>query len=109
MSYSVAASHAKGKCATDKIFGANGAAVKAAGEVGKERVVNATIGAILDDQEKLSCLPTVEQVYRGLAMNDVIAYAPISGLPAFLKASIDLNFDVHRPEGYIDAIATSGG
>jgi aromatic-amino-acid transaminase len=109
MGYSIAASHAKGKFATDKIFGANGAAVKAVTEVGKERVVNATVGAILDDDETLPCLATVEQVYRGLAMNDVIAYAPISGLPAYLAASIDLNFADHKPDAYIDAIATAGG
>jgi aromatic-amino-acid transaminase len=109
MGYSVAASHAKGKCATDKIFGANGAAVKAALEVGKSCVTNATIGAILDDEEKLSCLPTVEQVYRSLSMNDIIAYAPIAGLPSFLNAAIDLNFADHRPDGYVEAVATSGG
>lgn len=109
MGYSVAASHAKGKFATDRIFGANGAAVRAVAEVGKERVVNATVGAILDDNETLPCLATVEQVYRGLAMKDVIAYAPISGLPAFLDASINLNFADHKPDAYIDAIATAGG
>jgi len=109
MGYSIAASHAKGKCATDKIFGANGAAVKAVTEVGKERVVNATVGAILDDNEQLPCLATVEKVYRELAMKDVIAYAPISGLPTYLKASIDLNFADNKPAAYIDAIATAGG
>ena len=109
MGYSIAASHAKGKFATDKIFGANGAAVKAVAEVGKERVVNATVGAILDDNEQLPCLATVEQVFRGLAMKDIIAYAPISGLPDYLKATIDLNFADHKPAAYIDAIATAGG
>lgn len=109
MGYSIAASHAKGKFATDKIFGANGAAVKAVAEVGKERVVNATVGAILDDNELLPCLATVEQVYRGLDMKDVIAYAPISGLPSYLDATINLNFADHKPDAYIDAIATAGG
>ena len=109
MSISVAASHAKGKFATDKIFGAAAAANKAAAQYGKENVVNATIGAILDKQEKLVCLPTVEKVFRGLAMPEIINYAPIAGLPEYLEAAIDLTFADNRPEAYIKAVATAGG
>jgi aromatic-amino-acid transaminase len=32
----------------------------------------------------LVCLPTVEKVYRNLPTNELIAYAPISGLPEYL-------------------------
>ena len=80
---SIAANHAKGKSAQDKIFGANAAAVAAAAKYGADKVTNATIGAILDEDEKLVCLPTIEKVYRGLATNELIAYAPISGLPDY--------------------------
>ena len=48
MVMSIAAKHAKGKAAQDKIFGANAAAVAAAAKYGKDAVTNATIGAILD-------------------------------------------------------------
>ena len=106
---SIAASHAKGKFATDKIFGASGAAMKAAQQFGKEKVTNATIGAILDDQEMLVCLPTVEKVWRELPMTEVINYAPIAGLPEFLDAAIHLTFADNKPEGYIKAVATAGG
>lgn len=106
---SVAASHAKGKFATDKIFGASGAAAKATAQYGRDKVVNATIGAIMDEQEKLACIPTVEKVFRELPINEVIAYAPISGLPAYLDATIDLSFADQRPEAYFKAVATAGG
>lgn len=106
---SVAASHAKGKFATDKIFGASGAAAKATAQYGRDKVVNATIGAIMDEQEKLACIPTVEKVFRELPINEVIAYAPISGLPAYLDATIDLTFADQRPEAYFKAVATAGG
>ncbi|MDU2065877.1 MAG: aminotransferase class I/II-fold pyridoxal phosphate-dependent enzyme [Sporomusaceae bacterium] len=109
MTYSIAANHAKGKCATDNIFGANAAAVKAVSEVGKEKVANATIGAILNDQEQLACLPAVETAYRALTMKDVVPYAPIAGLPSYLEAATALTFEDHKPDGYMDAIATSGG
>ena len=109
MSYSIAASHARGKCAQDKIFGANAAAQKQVLEFGKEKVVNATIGAILDDNESLVCLPTVEKVFRNLPTHEIIAYAPISGLPEYLDAVIRMAFADSRPDAYVNAVATAGG
>ena len=66
MTTSMAASHAAGKVLNDAIFGASAAAVKAAAEFGTARVTNATIGAIMDDAEKLACIPTMEKVFRAL-------------------------------------------
>jgi len=109
MTASIAATHAKGKFATDKIFEAAAAANKAAGKYGKDKVINATIGAILDDQEILVCLPAVEKVFRNLPINEVINYAPIAGLPEFLEAATALTFADNRPEAYTNAVATAGG
>lgn len=109
MAMSIAAKHAKGKSAQDKIFGANAAAVTAAAKYGKDAVTNATIGAILDEEEQLVCLPTVEKVYRGLSTNELIAYAPISGLPEYLDCVLTAAFGNSRPDGYIAAVATAGG
>lgn len=106
---SIAAPHAKGKAATDNIFAANSAAVAAAAKFGAANVTNATIGAILDEEEELVCLPTVEKVFRALSTNDLIAYAPILGLPDFLDKVVQATFGDSKPEGYIAAIATSGG
>ncbi|WP_371361561.1 Aromatic-amino-acid aminotransferase [Sporomusa rhizae] len=109
MTVSIAASHARGKFATDKIFGASAAANKDVAKYGNEVVVNATIGAILDDKETLVCLPTVEKVFRNLPMNEVINYAPIAGLPDYLEAAMALTFADNRPEAYTAAVATAGG
>ncbi|MCD8175377.1 MAG: aminotransferase class I/II-fold pyridoxal phosphate-dependent enzyme [Phascolarctobacterium sp.] len=106
---SIAASHAKGKFAQDKIFGASAAAVAAAAKYGNDNVINATIGAIVDEDEKLACLPTVEKVYRSLKTDDLIQYAPISGLPEFLEKVQEAAFGVSRPEAYTAAVATAGG
>lgn len=106
---SVAASHAKGKFAADKIFGANDAAVRAAAQHGNESVTNATIGALLDENEVLVCLPTVEKVLRSLPIQELINYAPIAGLGDFRDAVIDLTFADQKPEAYVKSIATSGG
>lgn len=109
MAHSVVASHSIGKKATDKIFGANALAVKAVAQVGRDKVTNATIGALLDDNEQLVCLPTVEKVYRSLPITEVINYAPIAGLPDYLKAAMDHVFGENKPDAFTRAVATSGG
>ncbi len=109
MTTSMAASHAAGKMLNDAIFGASAAAGKAVAEFGAEKVTNATIGAIMDDAEKLACIPTMEKVFRSLPMTDIIAYAPISGLPGYLDTVVDLTFADQRPDGYCAAVATAGG
>ena len=109
MTTSMAASHAAQKRLKDAIFGASAACREAAAKVGADKVTNATIGTMIDDEGKLACLPTMERVYRSLPMTDIIAYAPIAGLPAYLDAVIDLTFADHRPEGYLGSVATAGG
>ncbi len=109
MGMSLAAKHAKGKAAQDKIFGANAAAVAAAAKYGKDAVTNATIGAILDEDENLVCLPTVEKVYRQLDTNEIVAYAPISGLGEYLDKVLVAAFGESRPDAYLAAVATAGG
>ena len=109
MTNTVAASHSIGKMATDKIFGANALAVKAVAQFGKDKVANATIGALLDDHEQLVCLPTVEKVYRSVPITEVINYAPIAGLPDYLNAAMAHVFGESKPDAYTRAVATSGG
>ena len=106
---SMAATHARDKRLQDAIFGASAACREAAEKYGAEAVTNATIGVMMDDAGKLACLPTVERVYKSLPMNDLIAYAPISGLPEYLRAATALTFGEHAPEGYTAATATAGG
>ena len=109
MAIQMAASHAASRRLKDAIFGAAAACRAAIAEHGEERVVNATIGAVMDDAGKLAHLPTVERVFRSLPVEDYIAYAPISGLPEYLEAAIDITFAGNRPAGYLGAIATAGG
>lgn len=102
--------HAQGKCVHDQIFEANAQAVAAAAKFGKDNVINATIGSIQDENEKLVCLPTVEKVFKGLPMNEIAAYAPISGIVEYLDLVQEATFGKFRPQGvYTAAVATSGG
>ena len=61
-------------------------AMKLFKKYGADKVTNGTIGAIMDDEGKLICIPTVEKVLCSLPTNELAAYAPIIGLPAYLEA-----------------------
>ncbi|MBL8612645.1 MAG: aminotransferase class I/II-fold pyridoxal phosphate-dependent enzyme [Myxococcales bacterium] len=92
----------------DPIFALNREATerKAAGE----SVVNATVGALLDDEGKLAIMPTAARAVREVAQEEWAAYAPIAGSPAFLQAVIDDLFAT-EPEMKKSAVAaaTPGG
>ena len=103
------ASHAQGKVFVDEVFDAVAAVGQATTKYGKQNVLNATIGALCDEQEKLVFLPTVERVFRSLGNDDIAAYANVRGLPEYLSAAIEQTFKNSKPEGYIEAVATAGG
>ncbi|MCX7971133.1 MAG: aminotransferase class I/II-fold pyridoxal phosphate-dependent enzyme [Negativicutes bacterium] len=103
------ATHMQGKQVNDKIFAASGAANRAIAQLGREKVVNATLGSIYDEQERLACLPVVEEMFRALDMSEIVNYAPVAGLPDFIAAAQKATFAGCRPDGYIDGVATSGG
>lgn len=105
----IAAPQAFGKKSNDVIFGAANAAKEDIAINGAAAVTNATIGAILDEEEHLVCLPTVEKTYKEIPMEDLIAYAPVAGLPAFLKDIEECCFENARPKGYTAAVSTAGG
>ena len=109
MTISCVAPHTHGKTSVDRIFGASEAAQKRIKEIGADAVTNATIGAIMDDDEKFAVLPTVSKVFRSLEDGQYFRYAPIMGLPEFLDLVQDACFGESRPEGYTAALATAGG
>jgi aromatic-amino-acid transaminase len=54
-----------------------------------EKIVDATIGVLLDDDGKLSVLPSAARAVREVASTAWAEYAPISGTPEFRGAVID--------------------
>ena len=108
-SFSMVAKHVNTVRSEDKIFALNREAGNAVLEFGKEKVVNATVGSILDEDEKLSVLPSVLETLRNLPDSEFAAYAPILGTPDYLESAIQAAFKEYRPEGYIKAAATPGG
>lgn len=104
------ASHAFGKGRPDPSFSSAGNAGAAIAKFGKENVVDATLGVLKDDEGNFLSLPTVEKIYRSLPADELMDYAPIEGLFAFLTAAKEFMFQGHQPKGtYTSGVATMGG
>ncbi|MEQ9321399.1 MAG: aminotransferase class I/II-fold pyridoxal phosphate-dependent enzyme [Polyangiaceae bacterium] len=91
----------------DPIFALNAEARKrkAAGD----DIINATIGALLDDDGKLCVMPSVVEALASIAPEVTAAYAPIPGKTEYRQAVID---DLLGAYGLADravAVATPGG
>ena len=93
----------------DKIFGINNRAKAMIAEKGKDKVVNATLGALLDDKGELIVLSSVTEVFRNLAPAEFAEYAPIAGTPAFREAVKKDCFRGYEPKGFTEAVAAPGG
>ena len=78
-------------------------------EKGKDAVVNATIGALLNDDGELMVLSSIDETFRNLTSQEYAAYTPIAGIPAFRKAVVKAALGNYEPKGYVEAVATPGG
>ena len=105
----MAEENARSISGTDKIFGVNKKAQKMIAKVGKEKVANATVGSLLDEEGNLVVLSSVVQVLKDLNPVDYAEYAPIAGIPAFLESAIKAVFMDYAPDCYVEAVATPGG
>jgi aromatic-amino-acid transaminase len=91
----------------DPIFALNTEA-RARRDAGQD-VINATVGALLDDEGKLAVLGSVAQTLKEIPADVSARYAPLAGPPDFLRAVID-DLLGGRPEAaQALAVATPGG
>jgi aromatic-amino-acid transaminase len=103
----VIAAH-QGRPSDDPIFALNREATQRRDK--GEAIVNATVGSLLDDDGRLSVLPTAARVVREVPEGDWAAYAPIAGTPGFLSAVIEDLFSTQpRLKESALAVATPGG
>ncbi len=93
----------------DKIFALNGRAKALAAKIGKENVINATIGSLLDDDGNLVVLSSVVEVLTHLDPDDYADYAPIGGTPGFKKAIAKATFGNYDITANVEVCATPGG
>lgn len=93
----------------DKIFGINQKAKEMIAREGADKVANATIGSLLDDEGNLVILSSVVEVLKNLTPLDYADYAPIAGTPGFINAIKKAAFGSYAPRAYTEAVATPGG
>lgn len=93
----------------DKIFGISQRAKAMIAREGADKVVNATIGSLLDDNGKLIVFSSVAQMFSKLKPIDVADYAPIGGVSEFREAVKKAAFGNYIPNCYTTAVATPGG
>lgn len=93
----------------DKIFGISNRAKARIAKDGKDKVVNATIGALLDDDGNLMVLSSVTDVFKQLEPTDFAEYAPIAGTAEFREVIKKDAFGSYAPKRFAEAVATPGG
>lgn len=107
--FSMVAPHSRRPVVPDVIFGTSREAQEAEAKFGFDQVINATLGALADDEGQLIFLPTVMSHLKALPDAEIGAYAPIAGLPDYLTAVQDACFRGHKPNAFSEAVATPGG
>ncbi len=92
----------------DVIFALNGEANRRKQD--GEQIVNATIGALMNDDGGLAILGTVTRALHEVPPEEWAAYAPIAGTPGFVDAVLSDTFANHpRLRSCATAVATPGG
>lgn len=75
---------------------------------GKDKVIDATIGALVDDQGELICMESVYSVLKALPNARIAAYAALAGQPDFLEAAEKACFREFRPDAHIQNCSYTG-
>ena len=107
--FRLTAPHAQWPIVNDAIFEITSRAKNAIEKYGKENVINATIGSILDDEGKLVCLQTVFEELKKLPNNQFAEYSHIAGQADYLAKVEEVCFGEYKPNAFIKSIATPGG
>ncbi|MCF0258470.1 MAG: aminotransferase class I/II-fold pyridoxal phosphate-dependent enzyme [Erysipelotrichaceae bacterium] len=93
----------------DNVFGVASKAKAAKAEIGKENVVDSTLGSLFDENGDLVALDTVFDSLKSLDNRNLAAYAAsFTGNPAFREKAVDWVLN-NNSSLYKEVIATPGG
>ena len=96
-----------GRPADDPIFALDAEARRRA--AAGESILNATLGALMEDDGNLAVMPAVFEALDRVDRRRAAAYAPISGPPAFVEAVLDDVLGTTPLRSQAVAVATAGG
>ena len=90
----------------DRIFGINAKANEA--KARGEDVLNATVGALLDEDGRLAILSSVHSAAQAIQKEEQFKYAPIGGIYRYKEAvkSIALGSEI---DAFVEVVSTPGG
>lgn len=106
---SLLAKHAQNKGGPDLILTYSKKATARAEIVGKENIINATVGSFLEDDGSLKVMRTVEEALQEVSFSDSAEYSPTVGEPRFIEALLKSVFLDKRPKAHLGTVATPGG
>lgn len=106
---SLLASHARDKGGPDLILKYSTLAKKRAQEIGKENIIDATVGSFLDEDGTLMVMKTVEKALQEVSFSEGATYAPTLGEPEFLKVLEKSVFLDKKPKAFLGTVTTPGG
>jgi len=101
-------SHKRDKVFREVIFENNREAMDRISKVGKDAVVNGTIGAFMTDG-KLNTFESVDKFIDKIDIKKSSAYSPLKGLDRFLVAAKGLCFEEFVPKRKSASVAVVGG
>lgn len=109
MEKNIIADHAKWPRLEDAIFKVSGECKKAIEKFGKEKVINSTLGTLIDDDGNIIAFDSVYYTLKNMDKKDIASYGAIEGDKDFLDLVIEKCFGKYKPNGFIKSVATAGG
>lgn len=95
--------------APDKLFGVSSKAKERIAQIGRENVIDSTIGVLLGDDGRLVVLDSVDKCVKALKPDDYAPYAPILGTPDYIEAVKKAVFLDNMPDTPVAVCYTPGG
>lgn len=109
MGKNIIADHAKWPRLEDAIFKISGDCKKAIEKKGKDKVINSTLGTLIDDDGNIIAFDSVYHTLKNMDKKDIASYGAIEGDKDFLDLVTNRCFGPYRPKGFIRSVATVGG
>ena len=109
MGKDIIADHARWPRLEDEIFKVNKECKEAIKEKGRDKVIDSTLGTLIDDDGNLIAFDSVYDTLKNMDKKSIASYAAIEGNEAYLDLLVDKCFGPYKPDAYIKAIATAGG
>ncbi|KWZ98765.1 aminotransferase, class I/II [Anaerococcus hydrogenalis] len=109
MGKNIIADHAKWPRLEDAIFKVSGECKKAIEKFGKEKVINSTLGTLIDDDGNIIAFDSVYDTLKNMDKKDIASYGAIEGDKDYLDLVIEKCFGPYKPKGFIKSVATAGG